>query len=64
MPIGKLRIKNKGTYVCPRCSSELLSILNHPIKKNVVIETANCPQCNLVWQDQWLLTVLPSVAKK
>jgi len=52
-------IKNGNTYVCPRCSSNVLSILNHPIELNTVIETAKCPECNLVWQDQWILTELP-----
>ena len=52
-------IKNRSTYVCPRCNSKVLSILNHPVKQNMVIETANCPQCNLVWQDQWILPVFP-----
>ncbi|MGI0044162.1 MAG: zinc finger domain-containing protein [Nitrososphaeraceae archaeon] len=55
----RLGIKNRSTYVCPRCTSEVLSILNHPVEQNMVIETANCPQCNLVWQDQWILPVFP-----
>ena len=54
---GTPGIKKRGTYACPRCNSKVLSILNHPVKQNMVIETVNCPQCNLVWQDQWILTI-------
>jgi len=63
MRSGTPEIRNRNTYVCPRCSSKELSILNHPVKRNMVIETANCPQCNLVWQDQWILPVFP-ISKK
>jgi DNA-directed RNA polymerase subunit RPC12/RpoP len=51
------RTENQRSYVCPKCSSEVLSIINHPIEENIVIETASCPECNLVWKDQWILPV-------
>lgn len=50
--------KTQSSYVCRRCNSKVLSILNHPVELNMVIETAKCPQCHLVWQDQWILPVI------
>ena len=56
-------VKKPGAYICPRCNSKVLSVLNHPVKQNMVIETANCPQCKLVWRDQWILPGYPTFIK-
>jgi hypothetical protein len=55
MQIRGTKIRNQRRYMCPRCCSEVLSIVNQPVEENMVIETASCPECNLVWKDQWIL---------
>lgn len=52
--------KNQRGNICPRCNSASLSILNHPIDDNSVLETAICPECEFVWKDQWVLAIYPT----